>query len=458
TTHWDWMTAQGFAVAANSGNFNGVDASLWRQWFTAPDQLRQRVVLALSEIFVVSMTGVDGVFRGMSVAAYVDMLSARAFGSFRDLLEGVALSPAMGVYLDMLGSRKATSSSQPDENFAREVMQLMTIGLVQLNVDGSAKVDASGTPIPTYQQDDVGNLAAVFTGWTYDGQSSTDPACVARPMVNVAANFSSGDKKVLDVSVPASLDGAGAMRLALDTLANHANVGPFIGRQLIQRLVTSNPSPAYVKRVAQAFNDNGSGQRGDMKAVVRAVLLDAEARILDTGPGAGKLREPVLRYIQWGRSFGLHSTSGAWNLIETSNPSTKLGQSPLRSPSVFNFFRPGYVPPNSTMAVQKLTAPEFQLCNEVTLASYLNFMQAQIALTGDVTPDYSAQLALASDAAALVRQVALLMAAGGLGDATLNTISSAVGKISAASDAGRLNRVQAAIFLVMASPEYLIQK
>ncbi len=460
-SNYDWMTAQGYGGVADIIDFNGTDGALWRQWLSAPDQLRQRMTLALSEIFVVSMVGLELPFRGMAMCDYVDMLSSRAFGNFRDLLDGVAKHCVMGVYLSMLGSKKAnaTPGSSPDENFPREVMQLMTIGLVQLNLDGTPVLDSSGVPVPTYALSDVVNLAAVFTGWTYDTPSMTDPAYVRLPMINVASNFSTGDKKVLDVDIPASADGPAAMKIALDTLVAHPNVGPFIGRQLIQRLVCSSPSAAYVKRVASAFNDNGSGQRGDMKAVIRAVLYDTEARTLSSANGAGKLREPMLRFIQWGRTFGMATPTGAWAMGDASNASTRLGQSPLHSPSVFNFFRPGYVPPNSTMATQGITAPEFQLCNEVTVGGYLNFMQAVIVSgSGDVKPNYSAQIALATDAVALVTSISMLMAADGLSAATLATISTAVGKITSASDSGKLARVQAAILLVMASPEYLIQK
>ncbi|PTT79249.1 DUF1800 domain-containing protein, partial [Pelomonas sp. HMWF004] len=228
-----------------------------------------------------------------------------------------------------------------------------------------------------------------------------DPAYVRKPMVNTAARFATGAKRVLDVDIPATADGPAAMKTALDTLANHANVGPFIGRQLIQRLVLSNPSPAYVGRVAAVWANNGSGVRGDLKAVVRAVLLDTEARTVSAAPSAGKLREPIQRLVQWARSFGAASPTGVWNIGDTTNPATRLGQSPLRSPSVFNFYRPGYVPPGSTLGVNGITAPEFQLCNESTAAGYLNFLQTAIGSgVGEVKASYTAELALATDAPA----------------------------------------------------------
>lgn len=460
-SHFDWMVANGYAVVVHRNDFGGADNTLWRKLMSAPDSLRQRVVLALSEIFVISMAGLPVSWRGFAVAAYVDMLEQHAFGTYRDLLEAVSLSCGMGVYLNMRGNMKGDPSTgrQPDENYAREVMQLLSIGLYQLNADGSAKLGSNGKPQETYNQTDITNLAQILTGWDFDGASATDPGFMKKPMVNNAARFTPGAKKVLNVDVPATADGPGALKIVLDTLAGHANVGPFIGRQLIQRLVASNPSPAYVARIAAVWADNGAGVRGDLKAVLRAILLDSEARTVPTAPGAGKLREPVQRFIQWGRSFGATSSGGQWPIGDTSNPATRLGQSPLRSPSVFNFFRPGYVPPNSQLGVNSVTAPEFQLCNESTVAGYLNFLQGAIANgVGDVKADYTAPLALAGDAVALVADLALRLGGGGISAATQATISTAVGTIAASTDAGKLSRVQAAVLMLMACPEYQVQK
>lgn len=460
--HYDWMVAQGYAVDANRNSFAGLDNTLWRKLMSAPDVLRQRVVLALSEIFVISMAGLPVQWRGFVGAAYLDVLEANCFGNYRALLEAVTLSTGMGVYLNMRGNLKEDPKTGrlPDENYAREVMQLFTIGLVQLNADGTPKLGASGKPIDTYALSDITDLARVFTGWDYDGPaSSTDPAYVKKPMVNNAARFSSGAKRALGVDIPATADGPAALKVALDTLANHPNVGPFVGRQLIQRLVTSSPSAAYVGRVSAVWANNGSGVRGDLKAVLRAVLLDAEARAVPTSPSAGKLREPVQRLLQWARTFGAASPTGVWNIGDTSNPATRLGQSPLRSGSVFNFFRPGYVPPGSTLGTNGITAPEFQLCNESTAAGYLNFLQAAIANgVGEVKGSYTAELALAGDPAALVADLALRLGGGGITAATQTTVSTAIASIAATTDAGKANRVYAAILLLMACPEYLVQK
>jgi uncharacterized protein (DUF1800 family) len=427
---------------------------------SSPDPLRQRMALALSEIFVISMSGLPVPWRGMAVAAYMDMLEANAFGNFRKLLDDVTLSCGMGVYLNMRGNQKedAASGRQPDENYAREVMQLLTIGLNELNADGTLKT-SGGNPVETYGQSTVTGLAKVFTGWDFDAPVAGTPGHMRRPMAFNAARHSTSAKSFLGVNIAdGSTDGPGELKTALDTLFNHANGGPFIGRQLIQRLVTSNPTPAYVARVAAAYADNGAGVRGDLKAVLKAVLLDAEARSPPIGSG-GRLREPICRQIQWARTFGARSPNGLWNIGDTSDPSTRLGQSPLRSPSVFNFFRPGYVPPNTPIGAEGLVAPEFQLANESTLVAYVNWMQALVQNgRGDVVPDYSAFAAGASDAAALFDRLNTVLAAGQLGAAARSTIVGAVGTIDASSDSGRLRRLQATILLVITAPEYLVLK
>ncbi|WP_238139459.1 DUF1800 domain-containing protein [Roseateles aquatilis] len=461
-SHWDWVVRNGFAAEDYKYYYyNGFYNTVWRKFIGSPDQLRQRMVLALSEIFVVSALGFDIPWRTMCLTAYADVLEDNAFGTFRGLLEAVALSPAMGSYLAMRGSRKedAATGRQPDENFAREVMQLFTIGLVQLNLDGTAQT-RGGRPVETYNQATVTQMARAFTGWEFDTTSPGGADCsfMRRPMKHNAANFSGGAKTVLGTTIPAGADGPTALRQALDVLANHPNVGPFFGRQLIQRFVCSNPSPAYVQRVAQAFNDNGQGVRGDLKAVLRAVLLDVEARLPGGGANSGKLREPVLRFVQVARNIQLTS-AGQWGIYETTDMEKRLGQSPFFSPSVFNFYRPGYVPPNSGMAAAGVTAPEFQLLNEVTVTGYLNFMQTVLTSgQGDATPNYAADLALVADPRAMVARQALLLAGDGISDATQQRIVAAVSSIAATTDAGRLNRVRAGWMLLLACPEYQVQK
>lgn len=422
--------------------------------------LRQRIVLALTEFFVVSPAGIPINWRQFSCAAYLDVLEAHCFGNFRSLLEAVTLSTAMGVYLNMRGNQRENTAPGrvPDENYAREILQLFSIGLNELNPDGTLKL-ANGRPIDTYDQATISGLARVFTGWDFimTGPALADaPDRLRAPMAHIASRFSPGEKRFLGTVVPASASGPTALGIALDAIFNHPNVGPFFGKQLIQRLVTSNPSPAYVGRVAAAFNNNGAGVRGDLKAVIRAVLLDPDAQSGNSSPTWGKVREPIVRFIQWARTFNVRSPNDLWDICDTSDPATRLGQSPLRSPSVFNFFRPGYVPPNTSLAAQGLVAPELQITNESTVVGYANYMQTRIQSgAGEVRPNYVTELPIAGDVAKLVDHVATRLAGGNISAATLASIKTAVGTISANSPA---NRVYAAIMLVMCSPEYLIQK
>ena len=471
---WEWLDSKPYDKA-------DIDAAIWRQLMASVDPVRKRMALALSEIFVVSANEIGSNWPSAMMCQYWDMLVAGVTGNFRNLLEDVTLNPAMGFYLNTRGNRKEDGRGrQPDENYAREVMQLMTIGLSQLNADGTVKAGADGQPLDTYTQDDVTNLARVFTGYDLDikaaerngftppggGGSFDTKDWTTRPMAYTAGNHSMLEARFLGATVPGGTPGPAALKIALDTLFSHPNVGPFIGKQLIQRLVTSNPCPAYVKRVADIFANNGAGVRGDMKSVFAAVLLDDEARgpagLSD--PNFGRLREPMLRLVQWGRTCGIGSATDAWKIGITSDASFGIGQSPLRSPSVFNFFRPGYVPPSTAIASNKLVAPEFQLVNESSVGSYLNFMQ-NVLPNGfnnkDVVASYAAEKALVLDPAALVRRLNLLLTGNQLMPATVTLITTALGTpnlTAASSDGAKLNRICAAILMVMGSPEYLVQK
>ncbi|HTN47814.1 MAG TPA: DUF1800 domain-containing protein [Burkholderiaceae bacterium] len=450
--------------------------TFWKQAITGTDQLRQRIVFALTELFVVSQANADVNARPRGLASYLDMLGANCFGNFRQLLEAVSLHPIMGLYLSSLRNQKEDPATGrvPDENYAREVMQLFTIGLYRLNVDGSLALDGSGKPVPTYGNTDVQGLARVFTGWSWAGPDTTsarffgvavaDPDRDIRPMQFYPQYHSTSSKSFLGVTIPAGTDAPTSLRIALDTLFNHANVGPFVGRQLIERLVTSNPSSAYVARVASAFANNGAGVRGDMRAVLRAVLLDDEARSASAAsqPGWGKLREPVLRLSAWARAFGATSASGNYTIRNVADPSTALAQNPLRSGSVFNFFRPGYVPPSTAISAANLVAPEFQITGESSVAGYLNFMRLAVDTgTGaaqDVRSNYATEVTLAGNPAALVDRVKLLLTANQMTDATRTTIVNAVSSISATATNAMLNRVKLAVFLTLASPEFIVQK
>lgn len=504
---WDWLNAKGYndPLAKNSDgsyanyfdNSSLGDYMAWSQLMTSPDAARKRMALALSEIFVVSLNGLDFSWRSHAIAQYWDTLSKHAFGNYRELLEAITLNPAMGYYLNTKGNKKADGKgSAPDENYAREVMQLFSIGLVKLKQDGTPELDGSGNKVDTYTAQDVSEFAKAFTGYDVDnsqnvsttvaqtgGGTRTVPntAYVRLPMVQTGNNHSAGTITFMGGTLDNSSASA-ALKAALDKLFTHANTAPFICKQLIQRLVTSNPSTAYVQRVANVFDNNGSGVRGDLAFVYAAILLDDEARGPNgvnaaVQPEFGKLREPMLRLVQWARTFGVTSASGAWKISDLSNAGSQLGQSPLRSPSVFNFFRPGYVPP-ATPLTTGAVAPEFQLVNESSVGGYLNYMQGVIGnginfvsgTTWDIASTYSAEinLALSPSAAsptALVDRLNLLLCAGQLSAANVTLITNTVGTMkgtdatSTTNTAKNLrNRVCAAVLMVMACAEYLVQK
>ncbi len=454
TTLWDWLVARGYSDASFINNENGFDNAMWSQLVGAGDQLRQRVGMALLEILVVGIGGVNLNWRQFAMAAYVDVLMDSAFGNFRTLLDRVTTNAAMGSFLTFLGNRKADTrtGSVPDENYARELMQLFTIGLHRLNMDGSL-VTSGGQPVETYTPDDVSGLARVFTGLVVDGSDSATPDRYRRAMIFNAGQHETGASTFLGTTVAAGLSGSDAVRQALDTIFAHPNVPPFVSKQLIQRLVTSNPSPAYIGRVSAVFANNGSGVRGDMQAVIRAILLDSEARTEPTATSAGKLREPVMRFTGWARAFGATSNSGNWTTGNTSDATTRLAQSMGRSASVFNFFRPGYTPPNTPIATAGLVAPELQITNEISVVGYVNYMQAVVNNTTDLRTDYGSISGIAGDSAALVDRINLWLAAGQLSSATVTAIRTAVD-----SSTNTNNRIAIAILLTMASPEYLTLK
>jgi uncharacterized protein (DUF1800 family) len=460
TTHWDWLVANGYNVAGNIYSQSGFDATMWRQLIVEPDQLRQRIGMALLDMLVVGISGVNLSWVQFATAAYVDVLLDNAFGNFRDIMDGITSNAAMASFLTFLGNRKANSSGvAPDENYAREVMQLFTLGLYKLNMDGSVQTSA-GVPLETYTQADVTQLARVFTGLNLANNIGTTPDRYRLPLIMTASQNETGSATFLGVTV--SGGGFAAIKTALDTIFAHSNMPPFISKQLIQRLVTSNPSPAYVARVATVFANNGSGVRGDMKAVIRAILTDTEARSSDalTSATAGKLREPIMRLTGWARAFGVNSPSNAWTIGDTSSQTNRLGQSPGRSPTVFNYFRPGYSPPSTQISSLGLVAPEFQITNEQSVVAYINYFQGLVANgTGDTKPDYTAILTKAADSNALVAEINTVLAGGQLSPATVATIANAVESVSyTATPNGPINRVGIAILLTLASPEYLTVK
>jgi uncharacterized protein (DUF1800 family) len=473
---------QQYAANGNQLSQDWLYFSFWKNAIAGQDQLGQRVAFALSQIFVVSLVDNSVGHMPRGAANYLDTLRNNAFGNFRTLLEAVTRHPMMGVYQSFLANQ-GESGRLPDESFAREVMQLFTIGPYELNSDGSMKTSGNSVPIDAYSDDDVTGLAKVFTGWSWNGPSSTNdyffgtieaPDREITPMRAYENYHSSGAKVFLGRNCPGGTPAADSLRCALDILFDHPNVGPFFGRQLIQRLVTSNPSGAYIARVAAAFADNGQGVRGDMKAVIRAVLLDPEAR---TAPSpdderAGKVREPVLRLTALLRAFDSTSGSGLFRIGATDDQAQFLGQTILRAPSVFNFYRPGYTPPNSGLANVGLVSPESQLTNELSVAGYLNTMRIAVPLgyggrsSGggtDVQQDYADELSIAGDSAALLDRINLLLTAGQMTASTRQVIKQVVDDITMPADPQyelfwRKCRVFAGVFLTVASPEFIVQR
>lgn len=464
-SRWDWLVAKGFDAPTFKSSKAGFDACAWRKLLSAPDTLRQRMTFALSEILVVAIDGLIGAgWKTFAAAAYLDMLEANCFGNYRTLLQQVSTSPAMGEFLTFRGNTKynPVTGALPDENYAREVMQLFSIGLLQLNLDGTPKLQ-NGVVQETYGLDDITGLARVFTGWDFDFDAAraSTPAFLRRPMILIPSKHESGAAQFLGSTIPAGLSGAESLKMALDVIFAHPNVAPFISRQLIQKLVTSNPSPAYVSRVATAFVNDGKGVKGNLQAVIKAILLDDEARNSANiaRPDFGKQREPLLRFIGWARAYSANSASDDWAIGNTSDPAKRLGQSPLRSPSVFNFFRPGYVPPNSAIASAALVAPEFGITNESSVVGYINYMQRAVSKgVADVQPDYSSLVPLADNATALLDEINLVLAAGQIGASTLNLLRNAINGMSSGSDASRKNRIYAALTLVLAAPEFIVLK
>ncbi|MGI9223169.1 MAG: DUF1800 domain-containing protein [Woeseiaceae bacterium] len=431
------------------------------------DQLRQRVAFALSEIMVVSQLGVLGNMT-YSLGDYYDVLSRNAFGNYRDLIEEVTLHPAMGVYLSMLGNEKPDPdlNIRPDENYARELMQLFSIGLVELNIDGTVRVDTQGDPIPTYDQPIIEAFAHVYTGWTYAGAPSFRQAFPTDfnqviPMQLYPGFHDTGSKTLLGgVELPAGQSGEQDLAAALDNVFNHPNVGPFIAIRLIQRLVTSNPSPGYVQRVAEVFNDNGAGVRGDLGAVVKTILLDPEARPELPMDLDGKLKEPLLRLTQVWRAYDAQSASGRYPLAAAF---VLFGQGPLQSPSVFNFFSPFYSPPGE-IRDSGLVAPELQIASEYQntyVANYWFFQTFGLNQTNtdlqedDIFIDISEEMGIAADADALIDMIADKLLAGEISDPLRQEI---VNIMSLIPDSDTALRAAEAIYLVVSSPEFAYQK
>lgn len=491
SSHLDMVSTTAATLQLGRPSAGNVTFSWWTHAIKDPAQLRQRVAFALSEIFVVSTMVLE---NGRPVASYLDMLTDKADGNFRDLLEAVALHPAMGQYLSHLGNRKEDTASGrvPDENFAREIMQLFSIGLYELDDSGKPRL-VNSQLVETYSASDISGLAKVFTGWSWSWPTSKSGAqdwqCFWRtldcddssqdvsPMIAYTGFHSTSVKQFLGVTVgqQATANPSSSLKAALDRLAGHSNTAPFISRQLIQRLVSSNPSDAYVADITQVFRSSG----GNLRTVVKAILLHDEARQVPANgvDTYGKLREPVLRFAHLLRAIPHHSrrydneeANGRlpfYLAADSTDPGTSLGQTPMRAPSVFNFFRPGYRPPQSQLPAD-MVAPEMQITSETSVLSYANFV-ASVLQSGwgwwdtgssafDIQFDLSEWHNQASDPAALLSAMATRLLGKSLPDDIQAEAIAALTAMPASTTQQRRQRIQAAILLVAVSPTFIIQQ
>ncbi len=445
--------------------------AVWQHMLFGEDQLRARVSFALSQLMVISNVAPDQ--NNWALVSWWDMLATNAFGNYRQLLEAVTLHPTMGYYLNMMGNAKEDPATgrNPNENYAREVLQLFSIGLNQLNLDGSLKRDAAGAPIPTFNQAAVEGFAKVFTGWSHGGNDTASSDGFnspkenwLQPMQAWSSQHSTVSKTLLNgASLPAGQTAEKDLRDALDTIANHPNVAPFISKRLIQALVTSNPSPGYIARVATVFNNNGQGTRGDMRAVIEAILLDQEARAPAAADAAkyGKMREPVMRYTQLLRATNARAGNGKNSVWWLDSADDGLGQSPLLAPSVFNFFSPLYTKAGP-IAKAGLLAPEFQIATEAQVVGSTNYLQNIVFSEetgfrdeGKLKLNFGSYASLANDPRALVDALALVLTCGQLSDAARSVIVDAVSKQSA--DNANM-RVKTALVLMLVTPDFVIQR
>ncbi|MGA9768526.1 MAG: DUF1800 domain-containing protein [Blastocatellia bacterium] len=430
------------------------------------DQLRQRVAFALHQILVTSGIGIQ---QPSSMAPYQNLLLRSAFGNFRELLYDVTLSPVMGNYLNMVNNNKTTGGASPNENYAREVLQLFSIGLYKLNQDGTLQLDAQNHPVLTYDQNTILNFAKVFTGWTYapkPGVASqwVNPEYYLVPMVAFENHHDTTAKTLLNgATVRAGLTAKKELVFAINNIFNHPNVAPFISKQLIQHLVTSNPSPGYVSRISAVFNNNGAGVRGDLKAVITAILLDAEARC--TNPSTcsstinvnyGHLREPVLFVTNILRAFG--ATSDGVGLADRTKA---MGQDVHNSPSVFNYYRPGYIIPGTT-----LLGPEFTIQTSSAAINRANFLNTMVFSRIGTPPDgtamdlsgLQAMAATDSTGATVVDYLNKLLMHGSMSTGMRTKVLQTIQALPNATAADQLKRARWALYLVATSSQYQIER
>jgi len=445
------------AVCLSANNpYVCAESEWWTTAITGPDQLRQRVAFALSEMFVVSTQSIPG----NAVPTYHNMLANDAFTNFSTIMHDVAVSPAMGDYLNMLNSAKAPTGEIPNENFPRENMQLFTVGLNLLNQDGTLQLDGNGNPIPTYTEAIVQAFAKVDTGWTFSlaggGTPTKFPNSTANyndPMASVDSSHDMTSKTLLNGTVlPAGQTAQQDLTQGLANIFNHPNVGPFVCKQLIQHLVTSTPSPAYVSRIAAVFANDGTGIRGNMQAVIFAILTDQEARAGDTNSSydGGHLREPILFITAMMRGLAFTNTDVNGSYFSLSGQSSKLSEEPYRSGAVFNFFPPSYVIPGTT-----LNAPEFDIENTAT--SILELTLADSIVNNKIS-GFSVDLSntstlgtMAANPTTLVNYLGMLFMHSQMPSNMQSTIVSTITPISSNAQRARI-----ATYLVVTSSQYKI--
>ncbi len=453
----------------------------WQANMTKQDVLRQRAAAALSEIVVISTVG-NIRNENVAYASYYDVLMKNAFGNYRALLKEVALHPTMGVYLTHFRNPKTNESANtfPDENFAREILQLFSVGLVQLNQDGSVITDAEGKGIPTYTPEDIRQLAKVFTGLGAGGitneaansgnfvsfNTTRNNLDYTVPMTMYNEQHENGSKQIMGVTIPSGQTGMEDIDAALNMIMNHSNTAPFVCTKLIQQMVKSNPSAAYVSDVAEVFANNSDGVKGDLKAVIKAILLHEEARtcLWQTDPTSGKLRNPSQRYLHFAKAMALSSPNGAYwtNGFAFESRTNHL---PMNSPSVFNFYLPEHQPAGPIREAN-LTAPEFQIFNASTSIGYVNeadgwtrtgILFAPSELAQNVTLNKQYYNMMASDPEVLINHLDLILCHGRLTDETRQIVRTALEGLVSSPD-NLTQRIEMAAFLIMISPEYTILK
>lgn len=454
-------------ASSNSDRWNEYVNVWWRHAIQAEDQLRQRVAFALSQILVVSAHG-GLASEQFGLAGYYDILLRNAFGNYRDLLEEVTLNPVMGEYLSMKGNRRPDDleNIQPDENYAREILQLFSIGQVLLNNDGTPKLDGGGVPLPAYDQETIQNFARVFTGWHFANAEHflwPKNKDYLSPMVAWPEYHDTGPKTLLNgVELPAGQTAMMDLQAALDNIFNHPNVGPFIAKQLIQRLVTSNPTPGYVNDVATVFNRNSAGERGSLGSVIKAILMHREARDghLDAPDTYGKLKEPLLRLTQLWRAFEPESIHYNFNYGWVEK---ELAQSPLNSPSVFNFFRPDFSQPGE-INNRGLVSPEFEILDETSIITITSRLLANSVWSHNfknepnekrITIDIRREMELEPDTERFLDHLDLLLLGGRMSFELREEIRNLMDV--RAYGGSESQRVVEAIFLAVSSPEAAIQ-